>query len=514
MKKRICSAAAALACAFALAGCGTGIGDLAPENAVRGIRSEPLSALDGYTVTSVDGEGIVRGQKVTADGSEYVLYDTETQRLISSDTVFIGAGYGGMYYTASGSGNGAAYTYDFYDGAELVCTVTQNAEFVSEGGVISFADGNILYKGLNGEVYYGQRQGYEPVATEANTVRCGDCYLMLLSEGAGSENAVAYAVYDGGGKYLRTLSPQYEAGKMLPSAADVAGVWQIGTRVFVQARWPLPADAAEYDVFSGAEKYDTAVFAYDVLSGETERIDGFGWLVSDVIFAGENAAVLLASEILEGGQLSSASVAQCFGEDGGVFVDLQALLPGARNFEAGGGYAALTDGVRTAYFRGDDLLATLSPASDAEWLGAGWLRRVSDPSQIMNAAGETVLTLPENASLPLVYENHIYYTVTESTGEAVQYVFDAGSGQTEKLDGYFSDEGLALYGFYLAQNAEGGRTLYDFSSRSAALEGLGAEASVSVTAAAEGNEQYCVVTVAEGDALRNHLVVREYDKEL
>ena len=222
--------------------------------------------------------------------------------------------------------------------------------------------------------------------------------------------------------------------------------------------------------------------------------------------------MLLVRRIMENGQLSSASVAQCFGEDGGVFVDLQSLLPGARDFEAEGGYAALTDGVRTAYYRGNDLLATLSPASDAEWLGAGWLRRVSDPSQIMNAAGETVLTLPENASPSFVYENYIYYTVTEGSGEAVRYVFDAAAGQTEKLEGY-SDEGLVYNGFYVA-DGEGARTLYDFETRGAVIEGLGAEAAVSLISAAEGNEQYCVVTATEGDTSRNYLVVREYDKEL
>ena len=60
----------------------------------------------------------------------------------------------------------------------------------------------------------------------------------------------------------------------------------------------------------------------------------------------------------------------------------------------------------------------------------------------------------------------------------------------------------------------GGRTLYDFETRGAVIEGLGAEAAVSLTSAAEGNEQYCVVTATEGDTSRNYLVVREYDREL
>lgn len=409
------------------------------------------------------------------------------------------------------SEDGTTYTYVFYDGTEQVCTVSQTEEFLWSGGVYSFVDGNILYKGLNGEVYYGQRQGYEPVATPANTYELftGSRVMPL-----GEEQADSFAVYDEGGSLIRIASPPDELERYVPDGAALSEPWYAGGRGFVQAVWSLPADAAEYDIFDGAEKYDTAVFAYDILSGETERIDGFGWLVSGVIFSGENEVVLLVRRIMENGRVSSAAVAQCFGEDGGVFVDLQALLPGAVSVEAEGGYAALTDGVRTAYFRGDDLLATLSPASDAEWLGAGWLRRVSDPAQIMNAAGETVLTLPENASPSFVYENYIYYTVTEGSGEAVRYVFDAAAGQTEKLEGYFSDGRLALYGFYLAQNAAGGRTLYDFETRGAVIEGLGAEAAVSLTSAAEGNEQYCVVTATEGDTSRNYLVVREYDKEL
>ena len=510
MKKRIFVAAAALACVFALAGCGAGIGDLVPENAVRGIRSEALSALDGYTASSVDGEGFVVAERLRNGETEYALYDIRSQQLVTSDETFIAAeGYDGLYYTASVSEDGTTYTYVFYDGTEQVCTVSQTEEYLWSGGVYSFADGNILYKGLNGEVYYGQRQGYEPVATPANTYELftGSRVMPL-----GEEQAASFAVYDEGGSLIRIASPLSELERYVPDGAALSEPWYAGGRGFVQAVWSLPADAAEYDIFDGAEKYDTAVFAYDILSGETERIDGFGWLVSGVIFSGENEVVLLVRRIMENGQLSSASVAQCFGEDGGVFVDLQSLLPGAVSVEAEGGYAALTDGVRTAYYRGNDLLATLSPASDAEWLGAGWLRRVSDPSQIMNAAGETVLTLPENASLSRVYENYIYYTVTEGSGEAVRYVFDAAAGQTEKLEGY-SDEGLVYNGFYVA-DGEGARTLYDFETRSAVIEGLGAEAAVSLISAAEGNEQYCVVTATEGDTSRNYLVVREYDKEL
>lgn len=509
MKKRIFVAAAALACVFALAGCGAGIGDLAPENAVRGIRSEVLSALDGYTASSVDGEGFVVAERQRNGETEYALYDIRSQQLVTSDETFIAEGYDGLYYTASVSEDGTTYTYVFYDGTEQVCTVSQTEEYLWSGGVYSFVDGNILYKGLNGEVYYGQRQGYAPVATPANTYELftGSRVMPL-----GEEQAASFAVYDEGGSLIRIASPLSELERYVPDGAALSEPWYAGGRGFVQAVWSLPADAAEYDIFDGAEKYDTAVFAYDILSGETERIDGFGWLVSGVIFSGENEVVLLVRRIMENGQLSSASVAQSFGEDGGVFVDLQSLLPGAVSVEAEGGYAALTDGVRTAYFRGDDLLATLSPASDAEWLGAGWLRRVSDPAQIMNAAGETVLTLPENASLSRVYENYIYYTVTEGSGEAVRYVFDAAAGQTEKLEGY-SDEGLVYNGFYVA-DGEGARTLYDFETRSAVIEGLGAEAAVSLISAAEGNEQYCVVTATEGDTSRNYLVVCEYDKEL
>ena len=512
MKKRIFVAAAALACVFALAGCGAGIGDLAPENAVRGIRSESLSALDGYTASSVDGEGFVVAERLRNGETEYALYDIRSQQLVTSDETFIAAeGYDGLYYTASVSEDGTTYTYVFYDGTEQVCTVSQTEEYLWSGGVYSFVDGNILYKGLNGEVYYGQRQGYEPVATPANTYELftGSRVMPL-----GEEQAASFAVYDEGGSLIRIASPLSELERYVPDGATLSEPWYAGGRVFVQAVCSLPDDASAYDYVRNGTKYSADVLVYDLLSGGVEVLSGFGYVVDGTLGAGENCAVLLVRRIMENGRVSSAAVAQSFGEDGGVFVDLQALLPGAVSVEAEGGYAALTDGVRTAYFRGDDLLATLSLASDAEWLGAGWLRRVSDPAQIMNAAGETVLTLPENASLSRVYENYIYYTVTEGSGEAVRYVFDAAAGQTEKLEGYFSDGRLALYGFYLAQNAAGGRTLYDFETRGAVIEGLGAEAAVSLTSAAEGNEQYCVVTATEGDTSRNYLVVREYDREL
>ena len=119
MKKRIFVAAAALVCVFALAGCGAGIGDLAPENAVRGIRSEALSALDGYTASSVDGEGFVVAERQRNGETEYALYDIRSQQLVTSDETFIAAeGYDGLYYTASVSEDGTTYTYVFYDGTE------------------------------------------------------------------------------------------------------------------------------------------------------------------------------------------------------------------------------------------------------------------------------------------------------------------------------------------------------------------------------------------------------------
>lgn len=277
-----------------------------------GIRSEVLSALDGYTASSVDGEGFVVAERLRNGETEYALYDIRSQQLVTSDETFIAAeGYDGLYYTASVSEDGTTYTYVFYDGTEQVCTVSQKEEYLWSGGVYSFVDGNILYKGLNGEVYYGQRQGYAPVATPANTYELftGSRVMPL-----GEEQAASFAVYDEGGSLIRIASPLSELERYVPDGATLSEPWYAGGRVFVQAVCSLPDDASAYDYVRNGTKYSADVLAYDLLSGGVEVLSGFGYVVDGTLGAGENCAVLLVRRIMENGRVSSAAVAQCFGK--------------------------------------------------------------------------------------------------------------------------------------------------------------------------------------------------------
>lgn len=503
MKKKVCFAAAALLLgALVLSGCG-GMGKLAEENPLRGVTSSALSALDGYTVTAFDGEGLVSAEK---EGT-YALYDVRAQSLVTADAPFIPAGGSGsgMYYTAETSGG--TYTYVFYDGTEEVCTVTQAEEFTYSGGVYTFADGTILYKGLDGEVYRGARQGIDPIPTRANTAEAGGCYLLPL----GADEGSVYAVYDGRGRLVRTVSPAQAFASVLPADAETSALWPTETKLFIQARIALPDDAGEYDLIAEGQRYDVPVYSFDLLTGAVKEIGGFGYLVNGTEAAGENYAVLRVQQIFGENRLSAAEVVQCFGEDGGIFVDLQALLPGATGFSAAGGYAALSDGVQTAYFRGGEHLVTLSPASDASWMGAGWLRRSSDPCEVLNSSGEKVLEMAEGSSVLECGERYIYYSEPNAeTGIPAVYVFDASSGGTARLEGYEA----AASGFYIAENAAGVRTLYSHLSAAPVAENIAEGALVSALSAPFENERLYVVSVAEGASVRSVLVRSEYEKEL
>lgn len=529
MKKRTLLTGAAgvvLAAAFAFgaAGCdkGSASGRFAEPNEMLNFQSALLDDLDGYTVTGIDEEGYITARRTRNNAEIYALYDTNTEEMVTSDYAFTKVtGYdSGLYYTqetvrsSSGSAVTYTYTYTFYDGAEEFRVITQDSSFTCRNGIVSFENGNILYRGLDGDVYYGPREDIDAIPTLANTVEINGYYLM-----AGSGSAAAYYVYDASGSLISVNKPEISIAGRIPEGENASARWTVDDTVFFQYSYELPADSAEYVYYSNGTKYGVQTVSYNYITGAFAEYD-FGYVVQDVAASGEGFAVLSVQSVLSNKLLAQQTFVQAFGEDGGVYSDVQALLPGATDVALNGEYTLITDGISTQIYQNNALVITLDESMDAEWAGYGFLRGVSDPSEFYDLSGTLVYTVPEDASLVSFNENFLYYSIYDSSAynpSYQYYVYDFETERSTRLDGY------ASYGnFYVAENNSGTPTLYDREYGNE-IDAVSKDAVITSASVAVGNKLYCVVSATTTTSSTSasvstqadtYLVTYEYAAEL
>lgn len=478
----------------------------------RFISSEPVSELEGYTVSSVDGSGIARIYRNNDTATEYGLYDlTNGEMVVSKKSEFERvSGYSGFYYTLETETQGTSpeltykYTYTFYDGAVKAETVVQDSSrFIVSDGIGTFADGKVIYKDVAGEVYYGER-GVRPVATSANAFKMGNYYVVRADDSV-------YGVFDRNGRFLRTTDKTLACD--VPEGTPVQQ-WQVGSRLFEQYRVSLPDDAANYDYYSGNTKYDLQTYYFDVLTGEGGEAD-LGVLVTsqDVSADPGRYAALTVRGILKNKTLSSETYLQTFGADGKVYVDLQSLLPGADAMSSPEeGYLVLANNSQAKIYRNGRLYAELSAFTGAEWAGGGYFADAAGKT-IYDANMKEVFTLPEDARPQGVYGGNVYYITEEeqSDGSAPKYFLYIYklSAKASILMGEVPGTRLSVAGgrFYMADGIV--RDLYDASYTVADAELAATEVlTASLSARSLVTETNCLylISVNSGEKTKHFLV--------
>lgn len=506
--------------AFGASGCakpGPAAGLMAPYGVGGFISADALSKLEGYGVESIDKNGVIYASRYENDGYTYALYDIDTDTLVTSADIgfHTPTGYNGesFYYTltnttAEGSDAATSYTYTFYNGTEKVQTITQDKSISFADGIATFDDGKVIYMGVDGEVYYGER-GVRPVATLANTVRYGDNYV--IEDGDGS----IYVVFDADGNYVRMVNLLTAMREFAYPTSEVKS-WQIGSKMFMQGGVALPDDASDYDYYQNGTKYDLRTYSVDIVSGETAEIGDFNVKVNKDENSSQNPyeyAVLSVNKILDNKTLSAVPYIQAYGADGKVYADLQALLPGATDIVFGADILILTDGAEYVCFnKNGDRFASINEYMGVEPLGGEYF---SDGKTVYDGNMNAVFEMPENGKFIQLTEGKLYYRVTEQPeGGAAQtkyYVYDIAGRNSSEIS---VADGETMSGnsmFYLVKDGDGAYAVRDYYGN-AVLEDIPVpetgNPSIDASVISASNERgiLIVLAVQTGATVRNYLV--------
>ena len=523
MKKKtlitsIACVALAGAFAFGASGCskpGPAAGLMAPYGLGSFISAEALSKLEGYTVVSIDDYGVITASR----DNTYALYNIDTDTLVTSEESEFNTvdGYArscGFYYTSTSVTAGeypdvtTSYTYAFYKGTEKVQTITQDESVIFDDGIGTFADGKVIYMGVDGEVYYGER-GVRPVATLANAVRYGDNYVIEPDEGSG------YVVFDADGNYVRMVNLLTAMREFVYPTSEVEA-WQIGSKMFMQGGVPLPDDASDYDYYQGGTKYDLKTYSVDIVSGEASEIGDFNVKVEEVTTYSQNPyeyVVLSVNKILDNKTLAAVPYIQAYGADGKVYADLQALLPGAMYMGVVADILLLSDGAEYVCFnKNGDRFASINEYMGVEPVGGEYF---SDGKTVYDGNMNAVFEMPENSDFIRLTEGRLYYSVTERSDGAEEqtkyYVYDIARRNSSEIS---VADGETMSGnsmFYLVKDGDGAYAVHDYYGN-AVLEDIPVPEtgypSVHKAASSETNKNgyMYILTATTGNTVRNYLV--------
>lgn len=504
MKKRTVFAACALAVVLGLgvfAGCSANMGDVAdpiPQPSVR-----ELTALDGYTVSNMDGLGLIRAsaQNESTLQTDYVLYDVTTDTIVHSDVAFVHVA-DGLYYTEETDGSVAVFTVYGRGGQVRQDTYPagETAPFAS-GSTITCLNGDVLYVSPGGRVKTAGADSPTPFARYGAAVRAGDVYLTSASGGA-------YHVFDASERYLRTVKPMSKFSA--PEGADGVG-WIVGSRYFIQVYYAVPDSENDYDFTLAATdghavKYRLETYYYDFASDSTGTVD-LKFLVTGAEntsdFLNSEYAVLYGQEILDGKQVAMNETARIYDRDGGLYVDVQDMFRGANDVTVGAGSVLLSDGaVEKYYFEGKEIYSLPQGTADARY---GAYYRVGDT--VYNENGRAVFTLPDGASIvgSADASGGSFYYLTEGGTASEQYLSVWTGKGSRELGKVLDRNGTVAY---LVGESADSCSLYALWCGTPIFEDLqldAADFSMGTDASGE-NVEYTVFSAESGGAKRTWLL--------
>ena len=250
-------------------------------------------------------------------------------------------------------------TYKVYgkDGHVVDVTFDANENPYYDGNLVT-ADGTRYYVKNDGSI--AQRAGVlDLVCNEDGAMK--DFYV----EAYNITNRTTYRIFNKEDKsYVRTVD--FISIFEIPNGTSInVPRWSIENTIFVQYSVELPFDADEYDYISDGQKYDLVTKSYNVKSDKVKDLE-LDYIVTNSDYSSisylpmkkDNCAILLVQDIKDGYIVGSQYV-QCFGKNGKVATDLQAILPGADNVYVTGEYVYLRKDGETVILKGKDVVNTL-----------------------------------------------------------------------------------------------------------------------------------------------------------
>ncbi|MGM9667486.1 MAG: hypothetical protein ACI3XN_05485 [Eubacteriales bacterium] len=333
----------------------TGCGSVLKIECV-GEYSYELTALtslpENVTFGGTDDSGLVVVMEEKKNGTQYSLYDMAANAFVADatlDKTSEDVNQSGMIYLA----HGVFYSKKTNSDGETEVTIyTRNGKreigvaTVTDGIVVD-KDGTRIYVDLKGELQT-ETDEFKKLAVYG-TNQVGDYYVQ------GAD------VFNKDGKYLYTIT---ESILNLPSGTVNLRSWSVGNFLFGQGSLRLPDDSEEYDYYSSNAKYDLLTYRLDLSCGKATRVD-MDYLVGEVLTAINDDCVALRVSAIENNRIMKNDVAQIFGTDGKVAVNLQSMVPGAKQVIVQGKYLIIDDGQNSFLYEGKKrLFASESSCTD------------------------------------------------------------------------------------------------------------------------------------------------------
>ena len=354
MKKlRTLLAASVLAAVLLLTATGCGSG-LAIE--CEGEYSYELTTLtslpEKVTFGGTDDSGLVVVMEEKKNGTQYSLYDMAANTFVADaklDKASEDVNQSGMIYLAHGVFYSTKTNSD--DEAEVTLYTRNGKREVGVAtvtdGMVADKDGTRIYVDLKGELQT-ETDEFKKIAVYG-TNRVGDYYIK------GAD------VFNKDGKYLYTIT---ESILNLPSGAVNLESWSVGNFLFGQGSIRVPDDSEEYDYYDSKGKHDLLTYRLDLSCGKAARVD-MDYVVGKVLTAINDDCVALQVSAIENNRIMENDVAQIFGTDGKVAVDLQSMVPGAEQVTVQGKYLIIDDGQNSFLYEGKKrLYASESSCTD------------------------------------------------------------------------------------------------------------------------------------------------------
>ena len=385
-----------------------------------------LDALDGYTIdntNSMDKFGIITAQKDVTPApteaepdpdteTEYILYDAVANKQIATTTktdVIPSAAWqvytkiiDGLYrYTETLETTGER-TYIYYGKSGVVKTSNEliTPPVNSSDSRVTFSDGTMLVVAEDGTVNT-YTLGIKPVFMPEAFMEYKDVYVQSLG-------TPSYRVWNAEGEIVREVDLSKELS--VPESASSPVTWTVGNSMFIQYAVVLPLDAADYDYTENMYKYDLVTKSYNYENGKVteHNFDGIVSVDLDTAYSDySDDGVFLNVRTISDKQPSASATLQYYGEDGGIRVDLQDLLPGADEVEVTGEYVILKSPATISVYNTDGELLGSADASAVTFTD-GYFVREGSTTIVYNLAGEQVFSGKETAGHGGAYGEKVY----------------------------------------------------------------------------------------------------------
>jgi len=190
--------------------------------------------------------------------------------------------------------------------------------------------------------------------------------------------APKFEIYDKNGKYEKTV----DLGAELGIATDevIEGTWGIDDTMYLQTVRALPDTEEEYDYSVDTEKFDLTTYAYNFAKCKGDVWDDFEYVVEGGRPISEKASLVYVQKI-ENKKLSAKPVLQVFDKKGGLYMDVQSLVPGAMWLYSAQDYVYLIDSVDDVHIFKDGKKVCVLP-EDANYKN-GYIMEYDSASDIL-----------------------------------------------------------------------------------------------------------------------------------